>query len=560
MLEHLYIKNFTIIDELDIPFHPGFSVITGETGAGKSIILGAIGLLLGQRADVRLIKTGAKKCTIEAHFRLDNDELDKFFEENDIDNDETCILRREMMDSGKSRAFINDTPVSLSLLKNLGEHLMDIHSQHQNLLLQQDDFQMHVVDIVAENKEILERYEDKYKELLGARQELAAVKEELARNKDNEDFLRFQYQEISDAHLSEGMQDELEQEQDMLTHATDIKSTLMQLTHLLDGEECNILSQMRQVTSLTQSIENVFPIVNPLQERLESARIELQDIAAEIASHTDNVDVNPQRLQVVGDQLSAIYQLEHKHHVSSVEELIGIRNQLEQQLQTIDNSDVALEDLQKKVHALQQECMTIALQLSKTRKKAAETIEKEMQERLVPLGIPNVKFQVCITEILDSNGSQRFTTTGIDNVQFLFSANKNASLRPVAEVASGGEIARVMLSLKAMISGMVKLPTIIFDEIDTGISGKIAQQMAIIMKRMGEQERQVISITHLPQIAAAGTTHYKVFKEDNQDSTISRMKLLNEEERVMEIAQMMSGTDISEAAKNNARELINTYI
>ena len=555
MLEHLYIKNFTIIDELDIPFYPGFSVITGETGAGKSIILGAIGLLLGQRADTRMIKSGAKKCTIEAHFHMSDSELDKFFEDNDIDNDDTCILRRELLDSGKSRAFINDTPVSLALIKELGEHLVDVHSQHQNLLLQQDDFQMHVVDIVADNGNIRKKYQDKYQQLQDARKELAGIMENLAKNKENEDFLRFQLQELVNARLVEGMQDELEQEQEMLTHAEDIKGTLMQLTELLDGEEHDIQSQIRQVCNLTQSIEDVYPAMTPLLERLESVKIEVQDIASEISSLSDNVEVNPQRLQMVSDQLDTIYSLEQKHHVTTVEELIGIRSQLETQVNAIDNSDLTLEDLEKKVKILQSECANIAQDLTKTRQKAAKTIEGELQKRLVPLGIPNVRFQVCITERHDADAI-KLTPMGADIIQFLFSANKNAPLRPVSEVASGGEIARVMLSVKAMVSGMVKLPTIIFDEIDTGISGKIAQQMAFIMKQMGEQERQVISITHLPQIAAAGSTHYKVYKEDSADTTTSHMKLLGNEERVMEIAQMMSGDNISEAAINNAQELL----
>lgn len=556
MLEHLYIKNFTIIDELDIPFRTGFSVITGETGAGKSIILGAISLLLGQRADTKLIKAGERKCTIEAHFHLANHELDWFFDENDIDNDPTCILRRELMDTGKSRAFINDTPVSLTQLKELGEHLVDIHSQHQNLLLQQDDFQLGVVDIVARNEQLRQDYHNCYKQYREAQKQLDTLRSTIANNKQDEDFLRFQHQELETAQLAAGMQDELEKERDILEHAEDIKGSLSQIGQLLDGEDNSILSQLRTVSGIAENTVGIFPTIAAVAERMESARIELQDISDEISRQAEDIEIDPKRLDIVNSQLDTIYHLEQKHHVETVEELITIRDELGRRLDGIDNSDSAVGELQKKVSTLHAGCIAKAEQLSKTRQQAAKTIEQELQERLIPLGIPNVRFQVDISRKLNEDGVPSLTSSGIDNVQFLFSANRNAPLRPVAEVASGGEIARVMLSVKAMISGMVKLPTIIFDEIDTGISGKIAQQMALIMKRMGEQERQVISITHLPQIAAAGSTHYKVFKEDSGEATISRMKMLDEEERIAEIAQMMSGADISEAAINNARELL----
>ena len=557
MLEHLYIKNFTIIDELDIPFFSGFSVITGETGAGKSIILGAIGLLLGQRADTKLIRTGEKKCTIEAHFHIVENEMKSFFEENDIDYDETCILRRELTDNGKSRAFINDTPVSLTLIKSLGEHLIDIHSQHQNLLLQKDDFQMGVVDIVAKNKSLRDEYLTVYLRYKEAVRHLAEIKEDIAQNKRDEDFLRFQYQELYDARLVEGMQDELERERDMLTHAEDIRGALTQIAQILDGEERDILSGLHTASNLAENIQDVYPTIAPIAERMESARIELLDIAEEVTHNADNIDIDPSRLDVINSQLDTIYHLQQKHHISTVDELIELRDDLAMRIDSIDNSEQQLTEQTKLVETLRTTCLGCAIRISNTRKEAAKTIEKDLQQRLVPLGIPNVKFQVRITTA-DKGDKQAIepTPTGIDIIEFLFSANKNVPLQPIAQVASGGEIARVMLAIKSMVGGIVKLPTIIFDEVDTGTSGKIAQQMAYIMKEMGAQERQVITITHLPQIAALGSHHYRVYKEDDSDSTTSRMQLLTDEQRVMEIAQMLSGNNITEAAINNAKELL----
>lgn len=558
MLEHLYIRNFTIIDELDIPFFPGFSVITGETGAGKSIILGAIGLLLGERADAKLVKAGEKKCTIEGHFRMSDKSIDAFLDENDIDSDEICILRRELTDTGKSRAFINDTPVTLPVMKALGGQLLDIHSQHQNLLLQKNDFQMHVIDIVANNETVRSEYRDNYIKYKDSEKKLVAIEEAISNSKEEEEFLRFQYQELDNAHLVEGMQEELEQEQDMLEHAEDIKSTLSEVANLLDGENYGVLTQLRSAGSLLDKIESVYPSVTSLVERMESTRIELLDIAEDISYKGEDIDVNPNRLQEINNQLDTIYHLEHKHHVTTVEELIAIRNNLQKKIESIDNSDEELELLQKQVEQLRKTCMENAQQISKTRKNAAKTIETDLQNRLVPLGIPNVKFQVVVENDSKKNdGDIELTPSGIDKIQFLFSANKNTALRPIAEVASGGEIARVMLAIKSMVSGFVKLPTIIFDEVDTGTSGKIAQQMAFIMKDMGENDRQVITITHLPQIAALGSHHYKVYKDEDGDTTTSHMQLLSEGDRVQEIAQMLSGNNITDAAIKNAKELLN---
>lgn len=550
MLKHLYIKSFTLIDELDIELHPGFSVITGETGAGKSIILGAIGLLLGQRADSKSIKQGADKCVIEAHFDLSRYGMQDFFSDNDIEYDDTdCIIRRELTAAGKSRAFINDTPVQLSMLKELGEQLVDVHSQHQNLLLNKQDFQLSVVDIIANDTKELAQYQQDYKTYQTAVKELDTLKEEIERNRQNLDFLQFQYDELVQANLSEGEQEELEQKSDTMSHSEEIKTALYEADNALSAEETGIIGSLRTATSALKSIEGVFPDVRDLAQRLDSSYIELKDIAQDISSHLENTDFDPAELDAVNNRLDILYNLEKKYHVEAVSELIAKRDELKLQLSHIGNSDEALSELQAKCQQFRANCQKQADNLTKMRTKAAGQIEKDLQTRLIPLGMPNVRFSIKVSKAeLGSNGQ--------DRVAFLFSANTSTPLQPVSQVASGGEIARVMLSLKAMISGAVKLPTIIFDEIDTGVSGKIAEKMAEIMQEMGQNERQVISITHLPQIAALGTAHYKVEKEETAKGTISQMHELTPEERITEIAQMLSGSDVSEAAIQNARQLL----
>ena len=547
MLKRLYIKNFTLIDELDIDFYQGFSVITGETGAGKSIILGAIGLLLGQRADSKVIKD---KCVIEAHFDISRYGMETFFTENDIEYDPTdCIIRRELTSAGKSRAFINDTPVQLVLLKELGEQLIDIHSQHQNLLLNKQDFQLSVVDIIADNAKPLTQYQQTYSNYLSVSKELESLREAIDNNRQNQDFLQFQYEELTNANLVEDEQEELEQKSDTMSHAEEIKSALYEADNALSADETGIVSALRTARTALSGIQWVFPDASELAQRLESSYIELKDISEEISNQLERVDFDPAELDAINNRLDRLYDLEKKYHVENVSELIAKREELKSQLNNIENSDEALAAHQQRLSDLQAQAKKEAEILTKRRQKAAQQIEKEMQSRLVPLGMPNVRFSIQITE--DTLGR-----TGQDNVAFLFSANTSTPLQPVSQVASGGEIARVMLSLKAMISGAVKLPTIIFDEIDTGVSGKIAEKMAEIMQEMGQHERQVISITHLPQIAALGTTHYKVEKEETAQGTISRMTELSSEERIREIAQMLSGSDISDAAIQNAKELL----
>ena len=549
MLKKLYIKNYALIDLLDIELYSGFSVLTGETGAGKSIILGAIGLLLGQRADSKSIKTGAERCTIEAHFDLSRYDLQPFFTENDIDYDaEDTIIRREIS-ATKSRAFINDTPVALSMLKELGEQLVDIHSQHQNLLLNKQDFQLSVVDIIAQNQGLLDDYQEVYGQLQTANRELQTLKEDIEKNRQQVDFMQFQYEELQQANLVDGEQEELEQQSDMLSHAEDIKGALYEADGHLNGDQQGAVDNVRQSFQTLRNIARVLPAASELAERLESCHIELKDIADEVSSLLERTDFDPAELDRLNNRLDLLYDLEKKYHVDSVEELIAQRDLLGKQLNAIENSDDTMAELEAKCELLKGKCQQLADKLTKQRQKAAKEIEKQMQQRLVPLGMPHVRFEVSIT-------SSALGKSGQDQVAFLFSANTSTPLQPVSQVASGGEIARVMLSLKAMISGAVKLPTIIFDEIDTGVSGKIAEKMAEMMREMGQAERQVISITHLPQIAAMGSHHYRVSKEETPQGTTSSMHLLSDEERIREIAQMVSGSDVSEAAIANAKALL----
>ncbi len=547
MLKRLYIKNFTLIDELDIDLYQGFSVITGETGAGKSIILGAIGLLLGQRADTKAIKD---KCVIEAHFDISRYGMEAFFTENDIEYDPSdCIIRRELTTAGKSRAFINDTPVQLILLKELGEQLIDIHSQHQNLLLNKQDFQLSVVDIIADNAKPLAQYQQTYNQYLSVSKELETMKDDITRNRQNQDFLQFQFDELSNANLVTDEQEELEQKSDTMSHAEEIKSALYEADNALSAEDTGVVSALRSARTALNGIQRVFPDASELAQRLESSYIELKDISEEVSSQLERVDFDPAELDDINNRLDRLYDLEKKYHVETVGELIAKRDELKSQLNNIENSNETLAELQKQLSALQAKAQQEADVLTKRRMKAAQQIEMELQSRLIPLGMPNVRFNVQIIK-------EALGHTGQDKIAFLFSANTSTPLQPVSQVASGGEIARVMLSLKAMISGAVKLPTIIFDEIDTGVSGKIAEKMAEIMQEMGHHERQVISITHLPQIAALGSTHYKVEKKETAQGTISRMTQLSPEERIHEIAQMLSGSDISDAAIQNAKQLL----
>ena len=550
MLKQLYIRNFTLIERLDMRFNEGFSVITGETGAGKSIILGAIGLLKGQRSDAKLVKRGADKCVVEAHFDLSRYGMERFFDDNDVEYDAyDCIIRREITAAGKSRAFVNDTPVPLSMLKELGEQLIDVHSQHQNLLLGKQDFQMEVVDIIAGDKLLLDDYRQAFNAFKESERQLRELEQRIESDKANADFLQYQFEELDKANLVDGEQEDLEVQSNQISHYEDIKMALFQADNALSAEGSGVTECLRTAINALRSIEHVMPMAGELASRMDADYIDLKDIADEVDSQLEKVEFDPKELDMINDRLDKIYGLEKKYHCDNVAQLIEIRNGLQSQLDSIENGDEDLKTLKNAVDKAKKATLDKAALLTKARQKAAKSIETEIRSRLVLLGMPNIQFAISLDAAEPS-------LMGADKVAYMFSANKNVPLQPAAQVASGGEIARLMLSLKAMISGAVKLPTIIFDEIDTGVSGKIAEKMAQIMCEMGNNERQVISITHLPQIAAMGATHYKVYKEDKDDSTVSTMTMLSAEERVTEVAQMLSGSDITEAAISNAKALL----
>lgn len=551
MLQSIYIQNYALIDTLDINFNTGFSVITGETGAGKSIILGAIGLLLGQRADIKAIKSGETKCIVEAKFNISSYNMESFFKENDLEFDSNdCIIRRELYASGKSRGFINDSPASLAQMRELGEQLIDVHSQHQNMLLNNEEFQMNVLDIIANDEKELGKYSDIYHQYKETAKRLADTIAKAEKEREDEDYIRFQLQQLDDASLKEGEQEELENEAEMLAHAEEIKSNLFKVSNMMAEDDMNMLIAMKESILTLQNVSKHYPAASEWAERLNSCFIDIKELSHEISNAQEEVEFNPSRLEFVNDKLNTIYSLEQKHHVDSVEQLIEIAEKYRSQLTEITSFDQIISELESKKEKIYSDLLAQAKVLTSLRRKAAQDVEKKMQELLVPLGMPNVRFCVEVTQRKEPD------TKGMDNVLFLFSANKNGTLQNVATVASGGEIARVMLSLKAMIAGAVKLPTIVFDEIDTGVSGSIAEKMALIMEDMGKHNRQVISITHLPQIAARGTTHYKVYKEDTETRTISHIKMLDQNERIKEIANMLSGSTLTEAAMNNAKVLL----
>ena len=550
MLRSLYIQNYALIEKLDIGFDSGFSVITGETGAGKSIILGAIGLLLGQRADVKSIRKGASKCIIEARFDVSAYGMQPFFEANELEYEDECILRRELYASGKSRAFINDTPASLAQMKELGELLIDVHSQHQNLLLNKEGFQLNVLDLLAHDEAELAAYQRLYNDWRQVRQDLEALVARAEQSRADEDYIRFQLEQLEEANLTDGEQEELEQEAEMLTHAEDIKAGLYRAGQALNADEGSVLEALKDCQNTMMGLCSVFAPAGELADRLDSVYIELKDISQEVADKEEEVEFNPARLDEVNARLNLIYSLQQKHRVDTVKALLSLQENYALQLSAITSSDEDIARLEAQVKELFTQVIVQAQVLTEARTRAAREVERQMAARLVPLGMPNVRFQV------EMGVRKELGVHGADTVNFLFSANKNGVLQNISSVASGGEIARVMLSVKAMIAGAVKLPTIVFDEIDTGVSGEIADRMADIMQEMGDNDRQVISITHLPQIAARGRAHYKVYKEDNEVETNSHIRRLTDDERVEELAHMLSGATLTEAALNNARALL----
>ena len=553
MLTSLHIQNYALIDRLDIDFEAGFSVITGETGAGKSIILGAIGLLLGQRADSKSIKSGASKCVIEAHFDLPAYDMKGYFEANDLEyaDDGECIMRRELTSAGKSRSFINDVPAPLSQMKELGEQLIDVHSQHQNLLLGKENFQLNVVDIIAGDPQALDTYKDSYEKWKSLTAQLIHLQEEAEKSRSDEDYLSFQLSQLDQLSIREGEQEELEIEADKLNHAEEIKNGLFAANQSLAPDDgIGVLSALKDVQRNLHDIMRVYPTAESLYERVESCLIELKDISNELDSSLDEVEFNPQRLEQVNDRLNQLYTLEQKHHVQNDEDLLALAEEFRERLNAITSYDERIAELSHEIENIYKLLIGQAAVLTGLRKQAAERIEQRLIDHLIPLGMPNVQFKI------EFSARKEPGDKGMDSVTFLFSANKNGQLQDIAHVASGGEIARVMLALKALITGAVKLPTIIFDEIDTGVSGKIAERMALIMHEMGQTNRQVISITHLPQIAARGAAHYRVYKEESDMGTTSHLTRLSEDERIIEVANMLSGESLTEAAIENAKELL----
>lgn len=549
MLQKLYIENYALIDRLDISFDKGFSVITGETGAGKSILLGALSLILGQRAESRVIKQGAEKCLVEAEFDIHAYGLDGFFERNDLEfSPVSCLIRRELFSNGKNRAFVNDSPVSLAILKELTAQLIDIHSQHQNLLLGNDIYQLNVVDAVAKNDDIQNNYRTvflHYKELQSALKKL----EDAARKaKEEEDYLRFQFNQLEDARLKEGEQDELESEWEMLTHAEEIKLGLGKIFNLLDEEERGVNASLKSALNQAESLQGVFSRLQEPRERIRSCYLDMKDLAEELEVLLNDVEVNPERMEQVNERMNQLFTLQQKHKVKNTEELIALRENLAAKLSVIDSFEDELTDVRNKLKDAEIQAQIFADKLSSSRSDIRKPIEERLVNQLIHLGMPKAILRI-------EQKTKPMELDGQDQINFLFSANKNAAPQPINQIASGGEISRIMLSIKSLIADFTSLPTLLFDEIDTGVSGEIAHKMGQIMKSIAEK-RQVICITHLPQIAAKGKDHFRVFKTEQNDRSITAVKRLQEQERLLEIAQMLSGANVSEAAVSNAQALL----
>lgn len=550
MLAHLHIEHYALIAELDIDWANQFVAITGETGAGKSILLGALSLLMGARADSKVISQGFPKCVVEADFEVShNQAVQALLQENDLDDLPLLTLRREVSESGKSRAFINDTPVNLALLKTFSEHLIDIHSQHANLLLQQSDFQRLVVDSVAQNAPQRQQYAaayQQYEQTLDAYQELQLKSEQSQKDLD---YLRFQYDQLQKAHLVAGEEERLEQEQRYWDHQAEIESAFAAALALLQGDETGVLSSLQTALQLLRPIAAFLPESEPWIERLNSCEIDLKDLADTFEHFCQNQDFDPNRKAEVEARLDLINTLMQKHKVNSVAQLLALQENWGNQLQTIESYDQTLQQLQAQIQDLLRRLAQCADCLTQSRQKVAPLIANRLQAQLLALGMEHAKMEIQLSPI-------PFAAHGQDEITFRFAANKNQLMQPVSAVASGGEMARIMLSIKALMANSQSLPTILFDEIDTGISGEVASHMGAILHQMG-QERQVMAITHLPQIAACADAHYKVFKQDTDQTTQTHICRLSASERVEEIAQMLSGSTISEAARANARILLN---
>ena len=550
MLKHISIRNFALIERVEVDFSAGFSVITGETGHGKSVFLGAISMLLGQRSDAKAIREGADRCVIEGCFDISDFAMLGWFEENDLDYDSECIVRREVATSGRSRAFVNDTPVSVSQLKELGTRLVDIHSQHQNLLLGDRNYQLRVLDLLSGNNTLLGNYKERYDEYRALNGELKKLKEVLENSRRDEEWLRFQLEELEDAKLSEGEVEALEQEMSELSHAEEIQAALYGAYNGINGDENNLLQALRESSNVLSRISSHYAAANEMSERLENCYIELKDCCCEIEQRAGRVQYSPDRLDFVERRLAMIYDLQKKHRVDSVSALMALAADFSSRLDKIECGDDDIRTLERRIDALGKELTSLAGEITKSRKESAMHLQKEMVAILVNLGMPMIRFEV------DFATTDGFTSLGCDVITFLFSANSSSAPQPLCDVASGGEMARVMLALKSLVASNGSQPTLIFDEVDTGVSGVLAERMGRMMQQMGCANRQVLSITHLPQVAALGTRHYKVHKEETANGTVTDIIELAQQERVREIAQMMSGEVLTDAAMNAANLLL----
>ncbi len=557
MLRSLYIQHYALISSQKIDFQSGFSSITGETGAGKSIILGALGLIMGDRADARVIANGQTKCVVEADFDIRDYQLDVFFDRYELDNDDPahCILRREVTTNGKSRAFINDSPVSLTIMREMASYIIDIHSQHENLLINNDDYQRDFVDLMAQNKEILTEYRNAFYHWKELTTELATLRREAQNKQQERDYIQFQWQQLSDANLVDDELQDLEEQQQQLLHAEDIKITTSHLTENLQSDE-GLVSALKSITAELHHLAKFVPKAQQLAERVHSAMIEIDDIASEIADINEHADIDPQRLEYITRRIDTINTLLRKHNVSTDSELIIIRDQLECDLDKLDNIDQYIATIERQCQAAEQNLLKAAHDLTQTRMAAAPNIAKQLTKDMATLGVTHPNIQIAVTPNSDDMpADKRFTPSGQDNVSILFSANLNQPPMPVKQVASGGEIARLMLCVKALMAHKRMLPTIIFDEIDTGISGDVAVKVGNIMSAIAKN-MQVLAITHLPQIAAKALQQYRVYKTDDQQGTTTHIEQLDREQRVNEIATMLSGTPPTAAALSTARELL----
>ncbi len=551
MLKSLHISNYALIDTVDINFHHGFNTITGETGAGKSIMLGALSLILGGRADLKAVRDSGKKSVIEVSFEVSKyPKLKEYCLDNDIEWDDTlCILRREIAPAGRSRAFINDSPVTLDLLSHVAMQLVDIHSQHQNQLLTSDEFQLRVIDNLAGNGELLSEYSRRYAAYRNTLKRLHDTKKLIEQNRNDEDFTRFQLEQLDELGLTDGEQEQLEHDRDILSNITDIKSTLSGALDSLSEGTHNALGLLAETSDYCEELSQYLEDSDNISERLETVRIELRDIAETLSAYDQEFQADPEELEAIESRLNTIYSLQQKHRVSTVGELITLREELRDKLDKLENSTFTIEELEKEARRAKAAAKQLALELSQRRGEEAARLEETLHETAMPLGMKNLRTQVKVSQ-------GELTPTGMDKVEFLFAFNKNQPLMPVGGTASGGEISRLMLSIKAIIATKMQLPSIIFDEVDTGVSGDVANRMGAMMQDIS-RNIQVITITHLPQVAAKGNAHFKVYKEDDDEATHTRIRELNADDRVDELAVMLSGSKVDEAARANARSLLN---